>query len=105
MVNLNVLKEYAILLNDEKYLLLIDKYFKTTTQKWTSGKYYLGGQVPLNPDEDITEDHLIIVDSKNKQGLAMGACNSMEYASMMTALNDYALISDLIKKYHQFQPE
>ena len=96
MVSLLQLKEYAEQTNESNALKIINDYIKTTHESWTKGKYYLGGQLPLELSEIITDEHIKYVENKNNS--SGGPCNSWEAASMGKSQYEFNVINTLIKK-------
>ena len=47
---------------------LVDKYIEDSKKQWTCGMYFLGGQVKVSPDQDLSES--LITDVKTKMGKA-----------------------------------
>ena len=47
--------EWAIY-NIDKEKAIIQTYLNDTTSSWSKGKYYLGGQIKLDPNEPITPE-------------------------------------------------
>ena len=77
---------------------LINRYFKQLNESWTQGRYYLGGQVPLYIDDEIT--HEIIL--KVSEILFLGpqdVANSWEMASVQRAQSDFIEFQDLLETY------
>mgnify|MGYP000844138198 CR=1 FL=1 len=96
MVHLLKLKEYAEQTNDPQSLNLINNYIKTTSESWTKGKYYLGGQLQLELTEDITDEKIKFVEDKNNA--AVGPCNSWESMSMNRSFGEISIIKNLIER-------
>ena len=77
---------------------LINRYVKQTNETWTKGKYYLGGQVPLNIDDEITGD--IMYDVHHRTFIqARDIANSWEMASVQRAETDFLEFQDLVNTY------
>ena len=95
-MNLLQLNEYAEQTNNTVALTIINGYLKTTKESWTKGKYYFGGQIPLDTTEDITGDHLKLVQEKNNSAMAQGACNSWEQMSMSKSVHEFNVIKKTI---------
>ena len=60
---------------------VVNYYINETKQSWSNKKYYLGGQLPLSANEQITERNIQEVEKK-KQSAGI-PCNQWEYASTM----------------------
>ena len=97
MVNLLQLKIYAEQTNDTSSLYTINSYIKTTEESWSKGKYYLGGQLPLDISEEITDEHIKFVEEKNAS--SDYACNSWENMSMQKSFREMDVIKLLIDSY------
>ena len=77
---------------------LINRYRKQIDESWTKGRYYLGGQVPLHLDDEITLD--IILDVSEKLFLGpQDVANSWEMASVQRAQSDFIKFQDLMETY------
>ena len=101
MVNLLQLKKYSEQTNNNQALSIIKKYTKLTEEKWTNGKYYLGGQLPLDITENITDDNLKFVEQKQNKNFSEGPCNQWELASMQRSEYEFNIIKSLIHSYTQ----
>jgi hypothetical protein len=86
---------------DDLKLNVLQEYYNNTTDKWSNGKYYLHGQLPLLPDTPITDQ--IIDDAKNihiQRGMEYGSpCNSFESASITNSINSYDQFIAIIDRY------
>ena len=86
---------------DDLELTVLQVYYSNTTDKWSNGKYYLHGQLPLLPDTPITNQ--IIDDAKNihiQRGIEYGnPCNSLESASIACSINHYKQLIQIIDRY------
>jgi len=77
---------------------LINRYFKQLNESWTQGRYYLGGQVPLYIDDEITPEIIL----KVSEILFLGpqdVANSWEMASVQRAQSDFIEFQDLLETY------
>ena len=84
----------------EKYI--IQKYIDDTKSSWSSGKYYLGGQIKIDPNDPITPELI----KKAWKMFADGGdyyCNSFEYASVLGAKNGLQNIAKIVGKYIEVQ--
>jgi hypothetical protein len=43
------------LIKFEPYNPAVEAYSADTKSNWSKGKYWLGGQIPMNPDDKITD--------------------------------------------------
>ena len=98
MVNLLELEQYSEQTKNTDALAIIKSYIKTTEESWTKGKYYFGGQIPLDITENITNEHLNIVQEKNNSAITQGACNSWENMSMSKSFHEFDVLKELINK-------
>jgi len=81
---------------------VLTKYFKDTTESWSKGKFYLGGQIPMNPNEEITLLKIDNVKKINEQKMIHGGyCNSWEMASVSAAERQLNEIEIILKKYQE----
>ena len=77
--------------------IVID-YIADTKSSWSGGKYWLGGQIPMNPNDKIT-DALIQKVQKINDNSDGYACNSAEMASIWRAKRQFSQIKDLVQRY------
>jgi hypothetical protein len=94
--------EKAIYNVSESEKSIIQSYLDDSKSSWAKGKYYLGGQLRLNPDDEITPELLQKVRDiqQNSDGYY---CNSFEYGSVLRANNGFNNIEKIIKKYIEIQ--
>tara|TARA_A100001011_G_C13975427_1_gene701028 strand:+ start:289 stop:684 length:396 start_codon:yes stop_codon:yes gene_type:complete len=78
-------------------LEVIEKYLEYTRQFYSNGKYYLGGQIPLFPDDIITPEK--IQEVKNISESSMEITNSAEAASVYNSQIELATMEILINHY------
>lgn len=76
------------------------QYIAHTKSKWSNGKYWLGGQIQLSPDEKITN---ILITNVNKiyNDTNDYAYNSFELASIRHAKSNFEQIQDVVKQYRE----
>ena len=94
--------EKAIYNIDPSEKSIIQTYLDDTKSSWAKGKYWLGGQFPLNPDDEITLELL----KKAWKMFADGGndyCNSAEYASVLRAKSGLISIEKIVEKYIEIQ--
>ena len=88
---------------DDLELTVLQEYYSNTADKWSNGKYYLHGQLPLLPDTPITNQ--IIDDAKNihiQRGIDYGnPCNSFESASIACSINHYKQLLLIRNRYQK----
>ena len=89
--------------NIEKEKYIIQKYIDDSKSSWSKGKYYLGGQIDLDPNEPITPE---LFKKAWKPYLEPGGdyyCNSAEYASIISAKRELTSIYKIVGKYIEVQ--
>ena len=78
----------------------VNEYIANTKSNWSNGKYWLGGQIQMNPHDKITDTII-----KNAQGkindAADYACNSFEIASIRDSKTKFLQIQDVVKQYRE----
>jgi len=79
---------------------ILQTYLDDTNRSWTGGKYYLGGQIQLRLDDEITPK--LIAKAWDMFGDSY-ACNSAEMASIWNAKGGLTSIETIIKKYNEIQ--
>jgi hypothetical protein len=77
--------------------IVID-YIAETKTSWSKGKYWLGGHIPINPNDKITEKLIQKVQKMNDESDGY-ACNSAEMASIWRAKSQFSQIKDLVQRY------
>jgi hypothetical protein len=85
----------------EKYI--IQKYMDDTKSSWAKGKYYLGGQIKLDPNEPITPELIAKAWKPYLDGSCDYYCNSFEYASIINSKAGLTSINKIINKYIEIQ--
>jgi hypothetical protein len=80
---------------------VLTSYFDDTKSTWSNGTFYLGGQIKMNPDEEITLDKIKEVRkiSKQREIEYGGPCNSWEAASINSHNNRLNQMEEIIKAY------
>jgi hypothetical protein len=81
----------------EKYI--IQKYIDDSNSSWSKGKYWLGGQIQLDPNEPITPELFKKAWKPYLDGSCDDYCNSWEYASVLNAKAGLISIETIVKKY------
>ena len=84
-------------IDTEKYI--IQKYIDDSKSSWSNGKYYLGGQIKLDPNEPITPELFKKAWKPFLDGSCDDYCNSAEYASILGAKRGLTNIEIIVKKY------
>jgi hypothetical protein len=87
--------------DDEKYI--IQKYIDDSKTSWAKGKYYLGGQIRVEPSEPITPELFKQAWKPFLDGSCNDYCNSFEYASILRAKNGLTSIEKIVGKYIEIQ--
>jgi hypothetical protein len=85
----------------EKYI--IQKYIDDSKSSWAKGKYYLGGQITLDPNEPITPELFKKAWKPFSETGGDYFCNSAEYASILGAKNGLTSIHKIVGKYIEVQ--
>ena len=85
----------------EKYI--IQKYIDDSKSSWAKGKYYLGGQIRVEPNEPITPELFKQAWKPFLDGSCNDYCNSFEYASILNAKAGLTSIAKIVKKYIEVQ--
>ena len=91
--------------NDETEVIIINEtviqeYLKDIKSSWSGGKYYLGGQIKLDPNDLIT-DALLEKVHKINHDPNMYVCNSAEMASVYRARRQLSEISCIVARYKE----
>ena len=79
---------------------VLKTYLDNTKSSWSGGKYYLGGQIELGLDDEITNE--LIAKAWKEFGDSY-ACNSAEMASIWAAKGGLSSIETIITKYNEIQ--
>jgi len=85
----------------DKYI--IQKYLDDTKSSWSKGKYLLGGQINLDPNEPITPELFKKAWKPYSEPSGDYYCNSAEYASVLSAKGGLCSIETIVKKYIKVQ--
>ena len=85
----------------EKYI--IQKYIDDSQSSWAKGKYYLGGQIRVEPNEPITPELFKQAWKPFLDGSCNDYCNSFEYASIISAKRGLSSIDKIVGKYIEIQ--
>jgi hypothetical protein len=78
---------------------VVNEYIADTKSTWSKGKYWLGGQIMVDPNEKITEALINRVQQlfDNSDNYA---CNSAEMTSIMCCKRQFEEIKNVLLKYH-----
>jgi len=88
-------------IDDDKYI--IQKYIDDSKSSWAKGKYWLGGQINLDPNEPITPELFKKAWKPYSEPDGNYYCNSAEYASVLSAKSGLCSIETIVKKYIKVQ--
>lgn len=91
MNNLQSLKQFADKTNNISASMIIDKYIKSAMK---SKVYYLGGQLDMKINDNISEKQIEYVLNKY---VTTGPCNSWKINKHSTQYNDTLIIKQLIQ--------
>jgi hypothetical protein len=80
---------------------VIEEYWSDTKESWSKGKYYLGGHKPMNPNDKITDDMLLIIFNYYKNEPYY--CNNIEMASIYKSERQLSEIKIIIARYKAVQ--
>lgn len=86
-------------IDSEKYI--IQSYLNDSKSSWAKGKYWLGGQIPLDPNDEITP--ALIKKAWDMFANSDDYCNSAEYASVIRAQGGLISIEKIVRKYIEIQ--
>ena len=92
-------------LDIDKDKAIIQTYLNDTTSSWSKGKYYLGGQIPLDPNEPITPELIIKAWKPYLDGRCDDYCNSFEYDSILRSKAGLTSIEKIVNKYIEIQKQ
>ena len=103
-ITLNTLLNFAFENDEErdafnKYSSVLTYYDNETKQKYLNGCYYLGGQIKLHPDDELSLKIIENVQNITLQRLIDygGPCNSWEAASIRGSGEQLCQMENLIK--------
>jgi hypothetical protein len=80
---------------------VVKEYIDDTKSSWSKGKYWLGGQIALNPTDKITDEFIEKVQKINDDSDDY-ACNMAEMASIWRSKRQFTEIKSIIQKYKDF---
>lgn len=95
-----LMNESEILINKET---VIKEYLEDVKSSWSGGKYWLGGQFKVGPDEPITESMLSKANKMVKAASSDYCCNSAEMASVWRAQRQFKEINAIMQRYNEIQ--
>jgi hypothetical protein len=85
----------------EKYI--IQQYIDDSKSSWSKGKYWLGGQIQLDPNEPITPELFKKAWKPYLDGSCDYYCNNAEYASVLRGKSGLIYIETIVEKYIEIQ--
>jgi hypothetical protein len=88
-------------IDDEKYI--IQQYIDDSKSSYSKGKYWLGGQIQLDPNEPITPELFKKAWKPYLDGSCDYYCNSAEYASVLRGKSGLIYIEKIVEKYIEIQ--
>jgi hypothetical protein len=94
------MNESEILINKET---VMQEYLEDVKSSWSGGKYWLGGQLGIKPDDPITESLLSKADKLLNAASCDYFCNSAEMASVWRSQRQFKEINTIIKRYKEIQ--
>lgn len=82
---------------------VLNKYLEDTKNKYCEGKFYLGGQIKMGPDDEITLQKFNEVRKITKQRLIEygGPCNSWEANSIAESERNLNDAEKIVKCYYK----
>lgn len=82
---------------------VLNKYIEDTKNKYYEGKFYLGGQIKMGPDDEITLQKFNEVRKIRKQRLIEygGPCNSWEANSIAESERNLNDAEKIVKCYYK----
>ena len=93
--------------NETEFIILketvIEEYLIDTQSRWSEGKYYLGGQIKLDPDDVITDELIKMVNDIYSKPSEMYYCNSAEMASVWRSMQHITELTAILKRYKEIQ--
>ncbi len=100
LANFTPMNESEILIVKET---VIKEYLEDVKSSWSGGKYWLGGQLGIKPDDPITESLLSKADKLLNAASCDYFCNSAEMASVWRSQRQFKEINTIIKRYKEIQ--
>ena len=93
--------------NETEFIILketvLQEYFIDTKSTWSGGKYYLGGQIKLDPNDVITDALVKKVNDMYSDPSKLDYCNSAEMASIWRATRQMSEMTTIVKRYKEIQ--
>ena len=76
---------------------VLNRYIQCSRETWSKGVFYLGGQLKLGIDDEITWKHITDVTSNQSQPMVIA--NSWENASIQRSEQEFSHFRDLYTDY------
>lgn len=92
--------------NETEFIIketVIQEYSIDIKSTWSGGKYYLGGQIKLDPDDIITDVLLKKVNDMYSDPSKLDYCNSAEMASIWRAIRQMSEMTNIVERYKEIQ--
>ena len=100
LVNFTPMNESEILINKET---VIQEYLEDIKSSWSGGKYWLGGQLGIRPNDPITPTLLSKADKLLNEASCDYFCNSAEMASVWRSQRQFKEINGIVQRYEDIQ--
>lgn len=82
---------------------VLDEYLSDTKSSWSKGKYYLGGQIKLDPNDVITDELIKKVNAIYSNPSEIYYCNNAEMASVMRSMKNMNEMTVIVERYKEVQ--
>jgi hypothetical protein len=76
---------------------VLNRYIQCSKESWCLDHFYLGGQLKLHINDDITPDHIKQVKTINEQPFS--PVNTCEQASITRSLTQFTLFCQVYEEY------
>jgi hypothetical protein len=76
---------------------VLNRYIQCSKESWCLDHFYLGGQLKLHINDDITTDHIKQVKNINEQPFSPD--NSWEHDSIMRSLTQFTYFCQVYEEY------
>lgn len=82
---------------------VLDEYLSDTKSSWSKGKYYLGGQIKLDPNDVITDELIKKVNDIYSNPSEIYYCNNAEMASVIRSMRNMNEMTVIVERYKEVQ--
>ena len=82
---------------------VLDEYLSDTKSSWSKGKYYLGGQIKLDPNDIITDELIKKVNDIYSNPSEIYYCNNAEMASVIRSMRNMNEMTVIVERYKEVQ--